>query len=81
MKDIAYDRSKNLFGWPIKVFNAGRLIASAFQNRIKEVAGFQYLSEQLPMRNSKRNIVYYLIFASQNKIAAKIMGDIFRKYN
>ncbi|MGQ0634301.1 MAG: three-Cys-motif partner protein TcmP [Planctomycetaceae bacterium] len=55
-------------------------IAEAFRKRLQDVAGFQYVPKPVPMRNSTGAVVYYLYFASPNKIGAKIVGDIFRKY-
>jgi hypothetical protein len=34
----------------------------------------------LPMRNSKKAVVYYLFFASPKAVAEKIITDIFRNY-
>ena len=33
------------------------------------------------MRNSNGATIYYLFFASQQKVANKIIKDIFNKYN
>ncbi|MFA6282866.1 MAG: three-Cys-motif partner protein TcmP [Desulfurivibrionaceae bacterium] len=55
-------------------------IAAAFQKRLKEVAGFGYVPDPLPMRNSQNAIVYYLFFASHKPVAAKIVTEIFKKY-
>ena len=55
-------------------------IASAFGDRLNKVAGFQYVSSPMPMRNSKNAVVYYLFFASQQKVADNIIIDIFDKY-
>jgi three-Cys-motif partner protein len=74
----AYSRDHNLFGWEMKEGNEA--VTMAFRKRLHEVAGFQYVSQPLPMRNSKGNIVYYLFFASQQPAAIKIIRDIFTKY-
>jgi hypothetical protein len=55
-------------------------IAAAFQDRLKNVAGFRYVADPLPMKNSNNAIVYYLFLASQKAVAEKIIGDIFAKY-
>ncbi|MHB8104205.1 MAG: three-Cys-motif partner protein TcmP [Dehalococcoidales bacterium] len=55
-------------------------IAYAFKKRLKEVAGFAYVSQPLPMRNSNNAVVYYLFHASQQPVADKIIKDIFKKY-
>ena len=77
-KDIAYSTSGNLFGYPEKEPN--EIVAEAFLNRLKEVAGFNRVPQPLPMRNSKGAIVYYLFFASQKNTAENIVEDIFEKY-
>jgi len=77
-RKVAYDTTGNLFGWPQKQPNDA--IARAFQERLQKVAGFAYVPEPIPMRNSKNAVVYYLFFASQNPVAKKIVGQIFNKY-
>jgi three-Cys-motif partner protein len=77
-RDVAYDSTWNLFGLPEKEPND--IIAAAFQRRLKEVAGFEYVPEPLPMANSKGAIIYYLFFASQNSTGEKIARQIFAKY-
>lgn len=76
-RKIAYGKP-NLFGFEMKEDN--ETIALAFKQRLYEVAKFQHVSEPLPMRNSKDAIVYYLFFASQQKVADNIIKDIFDKY-
>jgi len=78
-KEIAYQTEGNLFGIPEKEPN--EIIAEAFRKRLSDVAGFQYVPEPLPMRNSVGAIIYYLFFASPNKTASKIASDIFSKYH
>jgi three-Cys-motif partner protein len=55
-------------------------IVKAFQIRLREVAGFQFVPDPLPMRNGNNAVVYYLFFASQKPVAKNIIEDIFRKY-
>ena len=55
-------------------------IVRAFQKRLKQKAGFRYVPEPLPMRNSNNAVVYYLFFASHKPAAEKIVNDIFKKY-
>jgi three-Cys-motif partner protein len=52
----------------------------AFQKRIKTVAGFEFVPDPMPMRNTNNAVVYYLFFASQAPVAKKIITDIFKKY-
>jgi three-Cys-motif partner protein len=75
---IAYDSSGDMFGFPHKQPN--KVIAEAFRERLKRIAGFQYVPEPMPMKNSNNAIIYYLFFASQKPVAANIVEDIFKKY-
>ena len=77
-RSVAYDTTRNLFGWPVKQDN--ETIAAAFQERLQAVAGFAYVARPMPMRNSRGAIVYYLFFASQMPVADRIVKDIFKKY-
>jgi hypothetical protein len=52
----------------------------AFQKRLQTLAGFEFVPEPLPMRNSNNAVVYYLFFASQKPVAKKIIEDIFKKH-
>jgi three-Cys-motif partner protein len=78
-RDIAYQTTGNLFGNPEKEPN--EVVAEAFRQRLKRVAGFARVPDSLPMRNSTGAVVYYLFFASQVDTAEKIVFDIFRKYS
>jgi three-Cys-motif partner protein len=55
-------------------------IVAAFQHRLKTVDGFEFVPKPLPMRNSRKAVVYYLFFASPKAVAQKIITDIFRSY-
>jgi three-Cys-motif partner protein len=73
---IAYGKP-NLFNEPWKEDN--EVIAAAFQKRLHEMAGFKYVADPLTMKNSRDAIIYYLFFASQQKLAGDIHGDIIAK--
>ena len=75
---IAYTTKKDLFGHQEKEPN--QVVAEAFGTRLKEVAGFSYVSPPLAMKNSKNAIIYYLYFASQKPVAKNIVDYIFKKY-
>jgi three-Cys-motif partner protein len=77
-RDVAYRTDLNLFGEPEKQPN--EVIAEAFRERLHKVAGFAFVPEPAPMRNSRGAIVYYLFFAAQQKTADKIVNDIFTAY-
>ena len=55
-------------------------IAESFRDRLKSVAGFRFVPEPIPMRNSNGAIIYYLFFASQNETGYKIAKHILNKY-
>ncbi len=76
--EATYTTEADLFGYPVKTGIDS--VVQAFRQRLKKVAGFGYVPEPMPMRNSKGGIVYYLFFASQVATADKIIKDIFRKY-
>lgn len=78
-QEAAYRKEKGLFG-DIDEKVGNPKIADAFRNRLRKVAGFQYVPAPLAIRNSTGAVVYYLYFASPNKTGAKIVGDIFRKH-
>ena len=55
-------------------------VVEAFRKRLKDVAGFSYVPEPIPMRTRKGAVIYYLFFASPNNTGAKIVSEIFAKY-
>jgi three-Cys-motif partner protein len=77
---IAYARNLNLFGDEYLKKEPNKVVAEAFRERLRRVAGFKRVPEPLPMRNSNDAIVYYLFFASQKDTAEGIVLDIFNKY-
>jgi len=76
-REAAYSTEGWLFGEG-KTDNAA--VVEAFRKRLKMVAGFEYVPQPMPMRNSAGSVVYYLFFASPNRIGAKIVTEIFNKY-
>jgi three-Cys-motif partner protein len=77
-KDVAFRSDEHLFGEPEKQPNEA--IAEAFRQRLKTVAGFEYVPKPAPMRNSKNSTVYYLFFAAHQYTANKIMSSILDAY-
>ena len=77
-RDIAYSREKDLFGYPEKEDN--ETIASAFRERLINVATFGQVADPIPMRNKQGSTIYYLFFASQKPVGKDIIEDIFKKY-
>jgi three-Cys-motif partner protein len=78
-RQVAQTTKPTLFG--DKVEKAENIIiARAFRERLKRVAGFPYVPEPIAMRNSRHAVVYYLFFASPQRVADTIVQDIFDKY-
>ena len=69
-----------LWGEPDIVKQDNDAIVSAFCERLKSVAGFQIVLSPLPMKNSTNAVVYYLCFASQSRVAERILTSIFDRY-
>ena len=76
-RKAAYETTRNLFGWEEKTDNEA--IVKAFQKRLKSVAGFKYVPDPMPMRNSNNAVVYYLFFAAHKPVAEGIVKQIFSK--
>jgi three-Cys-motif partner protein len=55
-------------------------IAEAYRKRLVDVAGFEFVPQPIPMRNSIGKTIYYLFFASPKEAGAKIARHIFKKY-
>lgn len=77
-RDAAYRTDTTLFQEPEKQPN--EVVAAAFRERLRSVAGFKYVPEPAPMRNSVGAVVYYLFFAAQKPTAAKIVSEILDRY-
>lgn len=77
-RQAAYGTVAGLFG-DMQERNSIDRIAEAFQTRLKSAAGFGYVPNPIPMRNTKGAIVYFLFFASQNATAHKIVKYIFEQ--
>ncbi len=76
---VVYETSRNLFGWEEKVAT-NEVLVEAYHKRLREIAGFRYVPEPMPMRNSIGRTIYYLFFASPNATGKKIVEAIFNKY-
>lgn len=78
-REAAYKRMPGLFG-EMEEKATNEAVIDAFHHRLKKVAGFEYVPEPMPMRNSKGSVIYYLFFASPNRTGANIVKDIFDNY-
>ncbi len=78
---VAYEPGAQLSFFDANLQKTGpwRLIQS-FCRKLIEVAGFTYTVDPVPMRNSKRGLLYYLVFACQEPTAHRIMQGIFKKH-
>jgi three-Cys-motif partner protein len=81
-KQAAYAESKqrSLFFETDIIKQPNDAIVAAFRERLKKVAGFDFVPDPLPMRNSNNAVVYYLFFASSKPVAETIIGHLFQKY-
>ena len=81
-KQAAYaeSRQQSLFFEPDIIKQPNDAIVAAFRERLKKVAGFNFVPEPLPMKNSNNAVVYYLFFASTKPVAENIIQYIFQKY-
>jgi three-Cys-motif partner protein len=81
-RTIAYipSRQKNLFGQKEEQKAPIERVVEAYRERLKQVAGFQYVPRPIAMRNTQNAVLYYLFFASQKPVAKNIVKDIFDKY-
>lgn len=78
-RSAVYRKAAGLFG-DIEEKTTNEEIAEAFRKRLKEVAGFDYVPEPIPMRNDRGAVIYYLYFASPNDTGARIVSEIFDDY-
>lgn len=78
-QQAGYTTEPGLFG-DMEKKATNEAIVTAYRKRLKEVAGFKYVPEPLPMRNSNGAVVYYLLFASNNETGDKIAKGVFNKY-
>jgi len=79
---IAYTpkAQQNLFGGVEVQKEDNETIAEGFRDRLKKVAGFEFVPKPLPMRNTIGATVYYLFFASNNKVGNRIAEHILKRY-
>jgi len=81
-KNAAYIEhpQREMFGSQPIIKQSNEAIVEAFRDRLRKIAGFAYVPQPLPMRNSMNAVVYYLFFASQKPVAEKIIKELFNKY-
>jgi len=74
----AYTREQGLFE-QINEKTGNKTLADTFKKRLEKKAGFGFVPDPIPMRNTNGAIIYYLFFATPNKTAHKIVTQIFDK--
>jgi three-Cys-motif partner protein len=79
-RQAAYVTQPTLFG-DTEEKAPNEAVVAAYQKRLKEVAGFKYVPDPMPMRNAKGAVIYYLFFASHNRTGDKIVQAVFKKYS
>jgi three-Cys-motif partner protein len=80
-KDVIYRKQDDLFGETHLLLMEGfRQLAFAYRERLRLKAGFEFVPEPVLMTNKKNGPLYYLFFASPNKVGNKIVNHIFNKY-
>jgi three-Cys-motif partner protein len=77
--EAAYPRQANLLGLDLKE-PGNDPIVRAYQKRLKDVAGFRYVPEPIPMKHPNGAIIYYLFFAGPNETGARIAKYIMNQY-
>lgn len=79
-KEIAFEETTDLFNKTsyTKVANAKQLLTQAYKERLMKTANFKEVLDPLPIYMSNNVILFYLYFASQQKVATKIASDIFK---
>ncbi len=55
-------------------------VVGAYAKRLQSVAGFTNVTRPLPVKNTINRTLYYLLLASQNLTAVKIMNDVLGKF-
>ena len=71
---------QGLFGAGDPIRTKNDALVKAYCERLRSVAGFEFVVDPLPMKNSIGKVVYYLVFAGPNKTGAKIARDVMKKH-
>jgi len=80
-KDVVYRKQDDLFGEThLLLMENFKQLAFTYRERLRLKAGFEFVPEPILMTNKKNGPLYYLFFASPNKVGNKIVNHIFNKY-
>ena len=66
-RQAAYRQELTLFGDEEDIKLGNEEVVAAFSDRLRSVAGFEFVPQPLLMRNSTNAVVYYLFFARHNQ--------------
>ncbi len=78
-RQAAYRKELGLFE-DISQKASNSAVVAAYRKRLQDIAGFKYVPDPIPMRNSNGAVVYYLFFASHNQTGDKIARAVFKKH-
>lgn len=79
-RDDIYEQVQTLFG-PVEMkihSTTGQRLGKLFKKRLEQA--YPFVTDPLVMTNSRNAPLYCLIFAGHNSTGAKIVQDIFRRY-
>ena len=84
-RSLIYTTQRGLFGdMEEKDRQSIENLLAAFASRLKEVAGFGFVPEPVPMKNSRGAVIYHLFYASPRtrggELGHKIVTQIMDKY-
>jgi three-Cys-motif partner protein len=80
-RDIVYKKSRSLFpDYELEEKRSNEVVIEAYCDRLKKIAGFQFVPNPVPMKNSNGSTVYYLLFATSNETGCRIGRHILDKY-
>ena len=84
-KSLIYTTQPGLFGdIEQKDYESLRNLLDAFKARLKEQAGFGFVPEPVPMKNSRGAVIYHLFYAAPKtqggQLGEKIVKDILDRY-
>ncbi len=77
---VAYSTNTNLFSEEFSTKNDTRAVLKFYRERLKSVAGFQYVPEPIAISNTAGAIMYHLYFGSQKEVANRVASFILKKF-
>lgn len=73
----------SLFGEPVPTEKTAtnQIVVGAYCDRLRDHAGFRFVSDPIGIKNSRNSVLYYLILASPKAVGKRIMKDIQKRYS